>query len=314
MGGGSNGTYHSWSNKYGFVHVGTAGNYEGMNEKGLTISPLALHLSQYQQPVYGTPSVSKNDLQLYILGNFATVREATAALEHSVRVVDDDGGKHHYGMHDDHESVVIEYLRGGVQIHNNSNVGVITNDPSWDWQVQNLNNYVGLSPNWPSANQQVAVEVEDHQYYPWQSNAYQPGPPMVPAATGHGFNLLGLPGDSSPSSRFVRAFFLRQYALLHTPPVGLNGTMILAQELLNALTVVLGSAASVSSDEHSFETTTYAVIKVPHMQRLLFRSRSDLTWKQIELAQMNFSKGSSLSSVVIADGRFAASDITVAFS
>jgi choloylglycine hydrolase len=284
-----------------------------MNEKGLTISPLALHLSQYQQPVNGTPSVSKNDIQLYILGNYATVEEVSDALEHRVKVVDDDGGKHHYGLHDKFESVVLEYLGGALQVHNNSNVGVITNDPSWDWQVQNLNNYVGLSPEWPRANQKIEAGVEDGSYYPWRSNAYQPGPPVVPVATGHGFNLLGLPGDTSPSSRFVRSFFLRQYALLHTPPVGgVNATLILGQELLNSLTVVLGSAAS-SGPNEAFETTTYTVLKLPHLQRLLFRSRSDLTWRQMDLAQMDFRQGSGHGGVVIADGGFAASDITAAF-
>ena len=56
-----------------------------------------------------------------------------------------------------------------------------------------------------------AVPVEPR--FPWETNAYDDEAPRVPAPIGHGYNLLGLPGDGSPPSRFVRAFFLRGYGL-----------------------------------------------------------------------------------------------------
>jgi len=46
------------------------------------------------------------------------------------------------------DSVVIEYLDGVLHVNNNT-VGVMTNDPDYQWHLYNLNNYVNLSPRWP---------------------------------------------------------------------------------------------------------------------------------------------------------------------
>ena len=39
------------------------------------------------------------------------------------------------------QSIVVEYVKGELRLHNNTKVGVMTNDPTWDWHLQNLNNY-----------------------------------------------------------------------------------------------------------------------------------------------------------------------------
>ena len=65
--------------------------------------------------------------------------------------------------------------------------------------------------------------------------AYSTKPVTVPMPIGHGYNLLGLPGDGSPPSRFVRAFFLRQFALLKAPPETLDESKVLATELLDSV-------------------------------------------------------------------------------
>ena len=166
----------------------------------------------------------------------------------------------------------------------------------------------------------------DDPWYPWQDNShYDPHPPRgarvgVPAPVAHGFNLLGLPGDGSPASRFVRVFFQRQYALLAAPPADLDGALVLGQELLNTVykvlisphlpcisrvssvylpcisrvspllnTVykVLGSIAS-SSAEDPLETTPLAMLAVPARRVVYHRGRADLTWRKIELARLDF--------------------------
>ena len=50
---------------------------------------------------------------------------------------------------------------GQLRVHNNSRVGILTNDPGWDWHVQNLNNFVGLQPNWPAQNELLQLPVQD---------------------------------------------------------------------------------------------------------------------------------------------------------
>merc|ERR1711879_161047 len=116
------------------------------------------------------------------------------------------------------DSVVIESTGGSLHIYNNSGIGILTNDPEYPWQIRNLNNYVGLSASWPD-NTDIAAPSDFGQ---------------VPEAVGHGQNLLGLPGDLSPPSRFVRTFFIRQYALKASPPKTIDEALVLADGVLNA--------------------------------------------------------------------------------
>jgi penicillin V acylase-like amidase (Ntn superfamily) len=45
-------------------------------------------------------------------------------------------------------SLIARCAEGVLRLHNNTAVGVMTNDPTWDWHLQNLNNYVALQPTW----------------------------------------------------------------------------------------------------------------------------------------------------------------------
>merc|ERR1712151_905955 len=100
------------------------------------------------------------------------------------------------------DSRVIECTNGTgkCQVYSNNEVGVLTNDPEYPWMVTNLNNYAFLSPNWVLENNNIQKETQFGK---------------VPYDKGAGFNLRGLPGDSTPPSRFVKTFFEREYALLN---------------------------------------------------------------------------------------------------
>ena len=64
----------------------------------------------------------------------------------------------------------------------NSGIGLMTNDPTWDWHLQNLNNYAALQPGWYAAqNAPILRAVPAESAYPWQTNAYDDAPPRVPS-------------------------------------------------------------------------------------------------------------------------------------
>src|ERR1035438_9464972 len=89
----------------------------------------------------------------------------------------------HYVLHDAKgNSIVLEWVGGKLNIYDNT-VGVMTNSPTYDWQMTNLRNYVSLSPD-----NAKPVTVNGVQY----------------AANGQGSGLLGLPGDPTPPSRLVQ--------------------------------------------------------------------------------------------------------------
>ena len=88
---------------------------------------------------------------------------------------------------DQRESVVVEAVKDGLRIYDNP-VGVMTNNPTFDIQLFNLNNYMNLSPE-PVKNA-FARELNLDDY-------------------SRGMGAMGLPGDLSSASRFVKVSFTR---------------------------------------------------------------------------------------------------------
>lgn len=142
-----------------------------MNAFGLTISELTLRQSKYQSRSSAdddSVNVCWLDFTAWVLAHFETVAELRAALlatSPSFRVVGpsakvNDEEFLHWAVDDpsgDH--IVIEFLEGVVHVHNNT-VGILTNDPDFQWHLRNLNTYPLLSPKWPSATNGIAVDTE----------------------------------------------------------------------------------------------------------------------------------------------------------
>lgn len=184
----------AWKGKYGFAGVlllGRAIN-TGMNEAGLA-GAMFFHqgFAEYAKydPARAAVSLSPGDLLSYILSSFATLNEAREGLP-SIRVVPvvDPALNAPFPLHGmivapDGRCIVIEFKDGEAKIFDNP-VGVIANNPTFDWHLTNLRNYGQLSVTpYPAAK--------------WG------GLEITPLAAGSG--MLGLPGDFTSPSRFVRA-------------------------------------------------------------------------------------------------------------
>lgn len=113
--------------------------------------------------------------------------------------------------------VVLEVVGGEPHFYEN-NLGVLTNAPGFQWHMTNLNNYINLEPG----------SADD--------NTIKPGITLKPL--GHGSGMLGLPGDFTAPSRFVRAAFFQT-----TSPVWDNGfdTVVQAFHILNNFDIPVGS-------------------------------------------------------------------------
>lgn len=189
------------------------------------------------------------------------------------------------------DSVVVDYSGGSLHVHDNSGVGVMTNDPEYTWQLKNLNNYVGLQMAWPDGNENATCDSEV-------------GP--VPVAVGHGQNLLGLPGDLSPPARFVRTFFMRNYALKARPPATVDDALVLASGLLNTQTILKGFNAKLPS-ESGYDYTVYCTLSVPADRLLFYRTYEDSQWRRVNLSALDFS---STGATQPTTGAFGAVDVT----
>ena len=199
---GADGKYGSglnWNAKYavaGMNALGLAEYVDGMNEKGLIGGMLNFpNSAAYQAVNAANSSESINSVQVltYVLTNFATVDEIKAGLQKikvngaKLAVYGNRTPPVHYTFHDANgKSIVVEYMKGQLIITDNP-VTVLTNDPPFQDQLNNIGNYSNLS------------KVEK--------------PPVVingatfPAPSS-GNGLHGLPGDYLSPSRFIRAVFL----------------------------------------------------------------------------------------------------------
>ena len=120
-----------------------------------------------------------------MLGSFSTVDEVKEAIEKvSVINIDPRASTVHWRIADKSgRQLVLEFIDGQPRFYENK-LGVLTNSPGFDWQMTNLNNYVNLYPG--SAESKSLGDVT-----------------IAPFGSGSGF--LGIPGDVTPPSRFIRA-------------------------------------------------------------------------------------------------------------
>lgn len=317
---------HNIQGQYGYLGVNNiflgliSYPFEGMNEKGLTVSAL-----EFRQAVYEAPQTGKADVDMFqvlqqLLANCDTVNSSLAYLA-TVRVTDSILPSHHkhagpfgLGLHwaitdTSGRSVAVEYLQGQRVVYENT-PRVMTNDPDMHWHWRNLNTYASLSPNFPHQNDVLKVDTEVG---------------AIPRAVGHGWNLFGLPGDSSPPSRFVNLFYLREYAV-HVQSMlrkktllrksqakaalsNVDAAIVLGTDILDRVVIPLGTVAENKKELFidSYDLTDYAILKVPTRRQFIIRAHKNSQWRQINLTKIDFS---SARSWPLEDGTYGIKDIT----
>jgi choloylglycine hydrolase len=219
----------TWIGTYGVAGVDAVGKdvvVDGMNEKGLQVG-LFYHpgTSQYQKFDLAkvAESMAPTDVGIYLLTTCASVEEAREALQkiRVVPVVEPALGivadVHFIITEPRGKSIVVEYLKGELTIFD-APLGVLTNSPSYDWHETNLRNYINLS----------AVAIPDKKIADLN---FKP--------LGGGSGMIGLPGDNTPPSRFVRAVAFTQTA---RPTASGEETIYELFRILDNFNVPLGSA------------------------------------------------------------------------
>lgn len=168
--------------------------YDAANEKGLAAAGLSFwDYARYGEKQTDRDNIAPFELIPWVLSQCANINKAKKLLEH-VNLVDIAFSETlpvsplHFMFADKSGSVVLESTAEGMRIFENT-VGVLTNNPPFDYQLMNLNNYMGIS------NQPV-------------KNSFSSDLPLY--AYSRGMGGIGLPGDFSSQSRFVKAAFVLQ--------------------------------------------------------------------------------------------------------
>lgn len=171
--------------------------YDAVNEKGLGIAGLNfVGNAYYHEEMKDKDNITQFEFIPWILSQCTTVKEARNLIEkmNFINIQFNDKlplAQLHWIISDSEESITVESVKEGIKIYDNP-VGVLTNNPSFDKQMFALNNYKNLSTKSPENT--FAKELELEQYC-------------------QGMGAIGLPGDLSSQSRFVRVAFIKMNSI-----------------------------------------------------------------------------------------------------
>lgn len=168
--------------------------YDAVNEKGLGMAGLlfAGNAVYCDKEETNKDNIASYEFIPWILGQCADVEEAKKMLGR-VHLMNWAFSKElpptplHWMIADKKSTIVVEAVADGLKIYDNP-VHVLTNNPDFEYQLMNLNNYMELSPYEPE-------------------NYFAKDVKLSPYSKGMG--AMGLPGDLSSTSRFVKAAFTR---------------------------------------------------------------------------------------------------------
>ena len=167
--------------------------YDATNEKGLSIAGLNFPgNADYKPFAAGRENIASFELIPWILGRCASVSEAEDLLAR-INLWDEPfhpripASPLHWIIADRNRSITLESVRDGLKIYENP-VGVLTNNPTFDQHLCNLSQYMHLSADDPVNTFAAGLELKKYS---------------------RGMGALGLPGDTSSMSRFVRAAFVK---------------------------------------------------------------------------------------------------------
>ena len=167
--------------------------FDATNEKGLSMAGLNFPGNAvYREEAEGKDNVSPFELIPWILGQCSSVSEAREKLS-QINLVNINFSIElpltplHWMISDSKESITVEPLKDGLKVYENP-VGILTNNPSFDLHMFYLNNYMQLTAEPPCNRFSHKLKLEPYS---------------------RGMGAMGMPGDLSSMSRFVRAAFTK---------------------------------------------------------------------------------------------------------
>lgn len=176
-----------------FVQNGYPLYYDAVNEHGLGVAGLNFPYNAfYPKKDPSKRNVAPFELIPFLLSNCKTMAQARALLKESNIFGEDFSADLprsplHWIVSDGEESLVVEPMKDGLKLYDDP-VGILTNNPPFEFHLTNLCNYLNLSRGEPQ-------------------NRFAPALGLAPYSRGMG--AIGLPGDLSSASRFVRAAFTK---------------------------------------------------------------------------------------------------------
>lgn len=275
-----------WKAKFGAVGLDFLGRdnlIDGMNERGLTVN-LFYHpgFADYPapDPQKRSTTIESLDICQYLLTTCSSVQEVKASLQTMtvIGVVDEAIGIappiHLICTEPSGKAIVIEFAKKEVQFFD-APLGCMTNAPTYDWHLTNLRNYLNLS-----ATALPSKKLEDMDFSP----------------LGGGSGMIGLPGDFTPPSRFVRAVAFSQSA--RKTDTG-KETMYEAFRILDNFNVPLGAAEGEGAARTSGmrSSTCWTTAYDTKHRVMYYHTMHNRRVRQLDLSAIDFSTSDKLTRI-----------------
>ncbi|MEP9399141.1 choloylglycine hydrolase family protein [Mesorhizobium sp. KR2-14] len=247
---------------------------DGLNDAGLAVG--AFYFPTFAGYTAVTPAnqekaLSPADFTNWLLTQFGSVDEAREAVESEAVIIaptvlqgwGPEPPPFHYVVYDrTGASIVIEPIAGRLVVHDNP-LGVMTNSPAFDWHMTNLRNYIALNPrNVPP----ITIDGKVFQQL------------------GQGSGMLGLPGDFTPPSRFVRAAVFSATAIPSD-----NAAQGIEQvfHILNNFDIPVGVAREEDGGVMHTDYTMVTTARDPQSLRYYYKTYDDQTIRMVDLTKFD---------------------------
>lgn len=264
----------SWTTTHASVGIQAFTNpsiVDGFNDAGLTVAGFYFSgFADYTALADADPQRSMNpiDFSGWALGTCASTAELREAVT-SITVADiavDGWGPvappfHWIAYDPDGTAIVIEPLDGGLVVTDNP-IGAMANAPDFDFQMKNLANYINLRPVNVSTSDAFGATV---------------------AASSQGTGALGLPGDGTSASRFVRAAF---FSTNHQSPAAASDGIHEVFHLLNQFDIPIGSVQAMSDGTTVSEWTLATCARDPRAGDYYWRTYGDQSIRKVSLPRL----------------------------
>ncbi len=266
----------AWQSKYGYVSVVGWGIdtmvVDGLNEKGLSFGALWYELDvQWQEVKPGEEkrALAQTMMGAWLLGNFATVDEVKKAIAevklfgHVVPALGMSPPGHGI-IHDAQgKCIVVEVEEGRVHIYDNP-LGILTNAPGFPWHVAHLRQFIGMTTENPKP-----LEMSGMKFMP----------------TGHGAGMIGLPGDLTPPSRFIRLGITTHFA---DKAENADKNLNLCQHIVDSFAITKGLVTEKTADGKVLkETTQWASFRDLTNKVFYFKTYDNPDLRKIDLMKLD---------------------------
>ena len=171
--------------------------YDAINEKGLGMAGLNFpNNANYKEEQENMNNIAPFEFIPYVLSQCSNIEEVKKLLKNTnIALINFSeqlpASPLHWIIADKETSITVESVKDGLKIYDNP-VGVLTNNPTFDIQMFNLNNYMNLSTEQPINKFSKKLNLETYS---------------------RGMGGIGLPGDLSSASRFVKATFTKMNSI-----------------------------------------------------------------------------------------------------